>query len=173
MGLLAFNQFIAENPFNSFTTAGGDFQTQAFNTAGKMITEQLADLVGRYLKDVDVDFALEQEKDYTTGTAVQKTNFNVGITKSLANDRLNVYVGSSFALEGANQSEGALDELAGDVTLEYLLTPDGRYRLKGYRLTDNDLTFQGNVVRTGVSFVLVLEFNKFKNAFKKPRRQKT
>ncbi len=172
MGLLAFNQFIAENPFNTFTSGGGDLGTQAFNTAGKLLTQQLTDMVGRYVKDVDIDIGLEQDKDYTSGKEVQKTDLNVGVSKSLANNRLNVYVGSSFALEGANQNEAALEGLAGDVTLEYLLTSDGRFRLKGYRLTENELTFQGNVVRTGVSFVVVLEFNKFKNAFKKPRKSR-
>jgi hypothetical protein len=165
MGLLAFNQFIAENPFSSFTSSGGDFSTQAFNTAGKLLTQELTDLVGKYVKDVNIDFGLEREKDYTSGKAVDRTDLQVGVSKSFADNRLNVYVGSTFALEGSNQDNAALAGLAGDVTLEYMLTKDGKYRLKGYRLTDNDLVFQGNVVRTGVSFVVVLEFNKFKNMF--------
>jgi hypothetical protein len=173
MGLLAFNKFIAENPFNSSSTAGSDFETQAFNTAGEMLTQELTDLVGKYVKDLNIEFGLEQQKDYTSGKEIQKTDFTVGISKSLADNRLNVYVGNSFALEGANQDENALEGLAGDVTLEYLLTSDGRFRLKGYRLTDNDLTFQGNIVRTGVSFVVVLEFNRFKNAFKKSKRDRS
>ena len=176
MGLLAFNQFIAENPFNSFASSGGDFETQAFNTAGELLTQELTDMVGRYVKDVNIDFGLEREKDYTSGKEIDRTDFNVGISKSLADNRLNVFVGSTFALEGANQDASALEGLAGDVTLEYLLTRDGKYRLKGYRLTENDLTFQGSVVRTGVSFVVVLEFNRFKNAFrnlKKPKKKTT
>lgn len=173
MGLLAFNQFISENPFNTFTGGGDNFGTQAFNTAGKLLTQELTNVVGKYVKDVDIDIGLEQETDYRTGTGVQRTDLNVGVSKSLAGNRLNVYVGNSFALEGSNQQQAALEGLAGDVTLEYLLTPDGRYRLKGYRITENDITFQGTVVRTGVSFLLVLEFNKFKNAFKKRRREGT
>jgi translocation and assembly module TamB len=166
MGLLAFGQFIAENPFNSLTSAGGDFQSQAFNTAGKLLTQELTNLVGRYIKEVNIDFGLEKEKDYTSGSEVNRTDFKVGVSKSFANNRLNIYVGSNFALEGANQNQDAISGIAGDITLEYLLSPDGKYRLKGYRLTDNELVFQGNVVRTGVSFVVVLEFNKFKNMFK-------
>lgn len=173
MGLLAFNQFIAENPFSSFTSSGGDFSTQAFNTAGKLLTQELTDLVGKYVKDVNIDFGLERQKDYTSGQAVDRTDLQVGVSKSFANNRLNMYVGSTFALEGANQGNDALAGLAGDVTLEYLLTRDGKYRLKGYRLTDNDLVFQGNVVRTGVSFVVVLEFNKFKNMFRSSKKKKS
>jgi translocation and assembly module TamB len=171
MGVLAFNQFIAENPFSSFTSSGGDFSTQAFNTAGKLLTQELTDLVGQYVKDINIDFGLERDKDYTSGQAIERTDLQVGVSKSFANNRLNVYVGSTFALEGTNQDEDALSGLAGDITLEYLLTTDGKYRLKGYRLTDNDLTFQGNIVRTGVSFVVVLEFNKFKNMFKSSKKK--
>ncbi|HSF46478.1 MAG TPA: translocation/assembly module TamB domain-containing protein, partial [Chitinophagaceae bacterium] len=123
------------------------------------------------VKDVNIDFGLEQEKDYTSGQAVQRTDLDVGVSKSFADNRLNVYVGSTFALEGANQDNSALAGLAGDVTLEYMLTKDGKYRLKGYRLTDNDMVFQGHVVRTGVSFVVVLEFNKFKNMFRSKKNR--
>ncbi len=171
MGVLAFNQFIAENPFSSFTSSGGDFQTQAFNTAGKMLTQELTDLVGKYVKDINIDFGLEQEKDYSTGQAIQRTDLQVGLSKSFANNRLNVYVGSTFALEGTNQASDALAGLAGDVTLEYQLTSDGKYRIKGYRLSDNEMVFQGSIVRTGVSFVVVLEFNKFKNMFRSSKKK--
>ncbi len=171
MGVLALNQFIAENPFSSFTSSGGDFQTQAFNTAGKLLTQELTDLVGKYVTEINIDFGLEQETDYSTGQEIQRTDLEVGLSKSLADNRLNVYVGSTFALEGSNQGADALEGLAGDVTLEYLLTRDGKYRLKGYRLTDNNMVFQGNIERTGVRFVVVLEFNKFKNMFRSSKKR--
>lgn len=173
MGLLAFGQFIAENPFNSLTSSGGDFESQAFNTAGKLLTQELTNLVGRYVKEVNIDFGLEKEKDYTSGKEVDRTDFKVGVSKSFANNRLNIYVGSNFALEGANQNQDAISGIAGDITLEYLLTPDSKYRLKAFRLTDNEMVFQGSVVRTGVSFVVVLEFNKFKNMFRSKKKKKS
>jgi hypothetical protein len=172
MGLLAFGQFIAENPFNSLTSAGGDFQTQAFNTVGKLLTQELTNMVGRYVKGVDIDLGVEMGSDYTTGKEIRKTDLKLGLSKSFANNRLNVYVGSNFALEGSNQQRDALNGLAGDVTMEYLLTPDGKFRLKGYRLTDNSMAFQGNMVRTGASFVVVLEFNRFKNMFGRKKSKK-
>jgi hypothetical protein len=35
------------------------------------------------------------------------------------------------------------------------------------------MVFQGSVVRTGVSFVVVLEFNKFKNMFRSKKKKKS
>lgn len=173
MGLLAINHFIADNPFSSLTGGGSSFETKAYATAGRLLTQELTELVGNAIKGVNISFGLDVNEDYTSGDAKRNTNLKVGISKSLANNRLIVYVGSSFALEGQNQNATALDGLAGDVTAEYLLTKDGRYRLKIYRINQTELTFQAAIIKTGVSFVVVLEFNKFKNIFRKKRnRQK-
>jgi hypothetical protein len=170
MGLLALNRFIADNPFSSLTGGGGSsFETKAYATAGRLLTQELTELVGNAIKGVNISFGLDINEDYTTGSAQRNTNLKVGVSKSMANNRLIVYVGSSFALEGQNQNASALAGLAGDVTAEYLMTRDGHYRLKAYRINQTELTFQAAIVKTGVSFVVVLEFNKFKNIFKKKR----
>ncbi|WP_336516420.1 translocation/assembly module TamB domain-containing protein [Pollutibacter soli] len=172
MGLLAINHFIADNPFNSLTAGGGpSFETQAFTTAGRLLTDQLNQLLGKAIKGVDINFELDVNEDYTSGQAQRNTNLKIGLTQSLANNRLSVYVGNFFALEGQNQYENVLSGLAGDIKLEYLLSRDGRYRIKGYRLTENELTFQGSIIKTGVTFEIVLEFNKLKNAFRKRGRR--
>lgn len=168
MGLLAINHFIADNPFSSLTDGGGpSFETQAYATAGRLLTQELTELLGQAIKGVDINVGLDVNENYTSGTAQRNTNLKVGISKSVANNRLHIYVGSSFALEGQNQNADALSGLAGDVTLEYLLTKDGKYRIKAYRINQTELTFQAAIVKTGVSFVVVLEFNKFQNLFRK------
>jgi hypothetical protein len=172
MGLLALNSFIADNPFNSLVGSGGNFETEAFSTAGRLLTQELNDFIGSVVKDVDIDVGLDIRDDYTSGSAQRKSDLKVGIAKSFANSRLNVYVGNTFALENQNQDQDLLSGLAGDVTLEYMLTSDGKYRIKGYRETQEDLTFNGTVIETGVSFVVVVEFNKFKNAFRTKKSKK-
>lgn len=167
MGLLAINHFIADNPFSSLSGGGPSFETQAYATAGRLLTQELTELLGQAIKGVDIDFGLDVNENYTSGTAQRNTNLKVGISKSVANNRLHIYVGSSFALEGQNQNVDALSGLAGDVTLEYLLTKDGKYRIKAYRINQTELTFQAAIVKTGVSFVVVLEFNKLKSLFRK------
>jgi hypothetical protein len=166
MGLLAINSFIAENPFSSLSGTGSNFGTQAFNTVGGLLTQELNNLVGNLIKGVDISFALDVREDYANGSSGRNTDLKMGMRKSFANNRLAVYVGSSLALENQNQNANAFEGLAGDVTLEYLLTPDGRYRLKGYRLNEQVMTFQGTVIKTGLTFVLQIEFGKFKNLFK-------
>ncbi|ULQ53340.1 translocation/assembly module TamB domain-containing protein [Flavihumibacter fluvii] len=172
MGLLALNHFISDNPFSSLSTTGSSMETTVYNTAGKMLTQELTDLVGGAVKGVDIDFNLDINDDYTSsGTVERTTDLKMGVRKSLADNRLQVYVGSTFALEGHNQNENSVAGIAGDITLEYMLTKDGRYRIKGFRINEEDMTFEGTIVKTGVTFVVVLEFNKIKNAFKKKKNR--
>jgi hypothetical protein len=170
MGLLAVNSFIADNPFSSLAGGGSGFGTQAFNTVGGLLTQELNNLVGNLIKGVDISFALDVREDYTSGSASRNTDLKMGMRKSFADNRLAVYVGSSLALENQNQNANALAGLAGDVTLEYLLTPDGRYRLKGYRINEQVMTFQGTIIKTGLTFVLQIEFGKFKHMFSREQK---
>jgi hypothetical protein len=78
---------------------------------------------------------------------------------------LKVTVGSSFGLEGPQQQNQTLT-LAGDVTIEYQLSKDGRYKLKAYRINKYQVALQGQVVETGVAFVITLDYNEFKSYFK-------
>ncbi len=172
MGLLVLNHFIADNPFASLSGGGSSFETQAYRTAGKLVTQELTNLVGDAIKGVNIDFALDVNEDYTTGKAVRNTDLKVGVSKQLFSNRLSVYVGSSFALESENQNANALTGLAGDVTAEYMLTRDGRFRLKAYRINQSEFLFEGATVKTGVTFVVVLEFYRFKNMFRGKRKDK-
>ena len=173
MGLLAINHFIADNPFSSLSSGtSSNFENSMYATAGELLTRQVSNLLGSAVKDVDISLGLEATEDYTGGEVKKNTNLNVDLSKSFADNRLSVYVGSAFALEGENQNRNAVAGLAGNVILEYLLTKDGKYRVKGFRTTENDLTLQAMVVKTGASFVIVFEFNKAKQIFKvKPQKK--
>lgn len=172
MGLLALNHFISDNPFSSLASTGSSVENKVYATAGRLLTQELTDLVGNAVKGVDIDFDLDMNEDYNSSGAMERsTDLKMGVRKSLADNRLQVYVGSTFALEGQNQNENTLSGLAGDITLEYMLTKDGKYRIKGFRVNEREVTFEGTIVKTGVTFVVVLEFNKFKNAFKRKNKR--
>jgi hypothetical protein len=78
---------------------------------------------------VELNFDLNTAQDYTTGQLENKTDLSVGVSKKLLNDRLKVTVGSSFGLEGPQQANQTTN-IAGDVSVEYQLSQDGRYKLK-------------------------------------------
>jgi hypothetical protein len=77
-----------------------------------------------------------------------------------------VSVGSDFLLAGASQGPNA-SNIAGNVKVDYTLTPDGKYILRVYSLNQYNTVVQGQVVETGVSFIITLDFDSFNELFEK------
>ncbi|MHA4843429.1 translocation/assembly module TamB domain-containing protein [Flavitalea antarctica] len=168
MGLLILNNFIGNNPFSSLSS-GTSAETMAIGAAGKILAQQLNNLAGELIKGVDVNFDFEQREDYTSGTQQNSTNLNVGVSKSLFNDRTTVTVGTGIPVEGSTENSSGL---TGNVAIDYKITRDGRYRLKIYRRNDNQSIIDGDVLETGVGFTLVMDYNEFKEIFQKSRRDR-
>jgi hypothetical protein len=169
--LLLLNRFIGENPFAS--EAGGDSaESIARQSVSKILSQQLNNLAGDLVKGFELNFDLESTDDYTTGEQQNRTDLNVGVSKQLLNDRLKVTVGSSFGLEGPQQANEESTNIAGDVSLDYQLTRDGRYLVRAYRKNDYQVALQGQVVETGVAFIITMDYNKFRELFHRSEEEK-
>lgn len=171
--VLLLNRFVQEDPLQS-DAGGTNIGYMAKQSASKILTDQLNRLTGSLIKGVDLTFDLNSDQDYTTGTEQDRTELNVGVSKKLLNDRLRVNVGSNFELEGPATPNRETSNIAGDVSVDYQLTKDGRYMLRAYRKNQYEAVVEGQVVETGVSFIFTLDYNKFKELFagrEKKRRQ--
>lgn len=169
--LLALNRFIANNPFESLSGGGGGVSTLARSSVSKILTEQLNNLASDLIKGVDINFGVNSSEDYSTGSLQQKTDLEVGLSKKLLNDRLTVTVGSSFGLEGPQPQGQSSTNIAGNVNVEYALSKDGRYRLRAYRRNQNEGVIEGQIIETGLGFALVVDYNKFREIFRKRSRR--
>lgn len=170
--VLLLNRFVQEDPLQS--DAGGTTAAQmAKQSASKILTDQLNRLTGSLIKGVELNFDLNTDQDYTTGTEQDRTELNVGVSKKLLNDRLRVNVGSNFELEGPANANRETSNIAGDLSVDYQLSKDGRYMLRAYRKNQYEAVVEGQVVETGLSFILTYDYNKFKELFtgRKQRRQ--
>jgi len=168
--LLLLNRFIGENPFEN--SAGLSTETLARQSVSKILSQQLNNLASDLIKGVDLNFDLESTEDYSTGSQNTRTDLNVGLSKKLLNDRLKVSVGSNFGLEGdARQNENTTN-IAGDVTVDYSLSKDGRYMLRAYRKNEYQVALQGQIVETGVGFIITLDYDKFREIFQSSKREK-
>lgn len=170
LGLLVLGHFIADNPFE--TSGGGSAEQLARQSASKILSQQLNNLAGDLIKGVDINFDLQSSEDYSTGKAENRTDLNVGLSKSLFNDRTTVYVGSNIQLEGPQQADQRSSQIAGDVAIEYKLSRDGRYRLRGYRKNKYEGVIEGEFIETGLSFIIVMDYNHFKELFQKRSRRR-
>lgn len=169
--LLLLNRFIGENPFESET---GGFSASSFarQSASKILSQQLNNLAGDIISGVELDFDLQSTEDYTSGTMENRTDLNVGLSKKLLNDRLKVTVGSNIGLEGTPRENEQANTIAGDISADYLLTKDGRYKVRAYRKNNYQVALQGQVVETGVAFIITMDYDKFRELFHSKKKAK-
>ena len=137
-----------------------------------MLSQQLNNLAGDLINGVEVNFDLESTDDYTKGQKENRTDLNVGISKQLLDNRLKVNIGSSFGLEGSQQANRETNKISGDVSLDYQLTKDGRYRVRAYRKNDYQVALQGQVVETGVAFIITFNYDQFRELFHRSEEEK-
>jgi hypothetical protein len=169
--LLALNRFIANNPFQSLAGGGGGVSTLARSSVSKLLTEQLNNLASDLIQGVDINFGVNSSEDYSSGSLEQKTDLEVGLSKKLLNDRLTVTVGSSFGIEGPKTPNSNSSNIAGNVNIDYLLSADGRYRLRFYRRNENEGVVEGQIIETGIGFTLVVDYNRFREVFQSRRKK--
>ena len=78
-------------------------------------------------------------------------------------------VGSSFEVEGNTRQNEQAANIAGDIELEYALSQDGRYLVKVYRKNIYEVAIQGQVVETGVGFIITMSYERFKELFERSK----
>ncbi|UAY55239.1 translocation/assembly module TamB domain-containing protein [Arachidicoccus terrestris] len=170
LGVLVLGHFIGDNPLQSMVE-GQTVEGALRNSVSSLLSDQLNRLADNLISGVDLDFGLTSGEDYSSGTATNRTDLNVGLSKSFLNDRLTVSVGNNFNLEGAQAGEKATS-IAGNVSIGYKLSRDGRYLLRAYR-NDHFIVIQGQVVETGIGFSMTLDYDTFKEILKgKTEKQK-
>ena len=168
--LLLLNRFIGENPFQS--ESGLSAEGFARQSVSRLLSQQLNNLAGDLIEGVDLNLNLESTEDYSSGERTMRTDLNVDLSKSLLNDRLTVKVGSDFGLEGEARANEQTTNFAGDVSVEYALSEDGRYILRAYRKNEYQIALQGQVIETGVAFVITLDYNEFSDIFERKKQNK-
>lgn len=169
--LLLLGRFIGEDPFAS-EAGGTSAGSLARQSVSKILSQQLNNLAGSLVQGVELDFDLQSREDYTTGSREDRTDLNVGLSKRLLNDRLKVTVGSSFGLEGPQQANEETNNIAGDLSADYQLTKDGRYMVRAYRKNQYQVALQGQVIETGVGFIITMDYNKFRELFHRTPEEK-
>ncbi|MGJ8736913.1 translocation/assembly module TamB domain-containing protein, partial [Zobellia laminariae] len=114
---------------------------------------------------VEVGFDLDSFTDYQGDSPEDRTQLNISAKKKLFDDRLVVSAGSAVDVEGSAQSEDEATPIIGNVSLEYSLTKDGRYRLRGFRKSEYENIIDGQLIVTGMAVIFNREFNKFSQLF--------
>ncbi|MEO1434535.1 MAG: translocation/assembly module TamB domain-containing protein, partial [Bacteroidota bacterium] len=153
------------------------------NTLSELLSNQLSiyltDLLSEVVNDVgfissidfDINYRLYQIESSTGG--IDNNNLNttasqvqLGLKNRFLDDRLIVNIGGNF--DFANNSAFVNDAgqgayIAGDFVIEYLITRDGRFRIRGYNRTESGFeNIEGSQRnRTGVGISYSTQFDNF------------
>ena len=169
LGVLVLGHFIGDNPLESQGGSTG-INGAIRSSVSSLLSDQLNKLAGNLIGGIQLSFNLTSGADYSSGTEENRTDLNVGLSKQFLNDRITVTVGNNFNLEGQNQPGQKSTDIAGNVSVNYKLTSDGRYVVRAYR-RDEYIVIEGEVIETGVGFSLTYDYNKFKELFAKKSKK--
>jgi len=162
--LLALNRFY---PTTGSDGSSGGAISIARNNVNKVLSNELTSISNKLLGNTgfELGFDLDSFEDYESGSAQSRTQLNINASKKLFNNRLIVTAGSAVDVEGSAYSSESETPLIGNVTLEYLLSEEGIYRLKGFRKQEYQNIIDGQLIVTGIAFIFNREFNKFSQLF--------
>jgi hypothetical protein len=160
--LLVLGRFVQENPFQTESDVAA---SAVRTTVGKFLSAQLNQLSSKVIPGVELNFDIQSYNDYQSGQAQGRTQLDIGIKKQLFNERLSVQVGGIVDVEGEKAKQNSASDITSDATIEYKLTKDGSFRLKGFRHNQYEGAIEGQLVETGAGVLYVLDFNKWKEFF--------
>ncbi len=155
--LLILNRLSPPNSFRGGGVAG---------TAGSSLSEMLSNQFSNWISQVDENLELRFDVD-----ASNLNNFQLRVSYSLLDGRLRITRDGGFI---NNQNQADFASVIGDWTVEYLLSPGGKYRIKMYHRINQNLvnTLNTGVSTAGVSFVHTASFNSFGELFSSKNKKK-
>jgi predicted nucleic acid-binding protein len=157
------------SPPESFNTSGSD----VMNSVSELFSNQLSNFVSQVDEnlEVDVDFSRMDEEQFNT--------FQLRLSYTFLNGRLRITRDGTYY---SNQNNGTpannqnISNIAGDWTVDYLLTPDGKLKVKMYNRTNFNPVFNAatssSSVTTGVSLTHTQSFNELKDLWRSARNKR-
>ena len=167
--LLVLGRFVQENPLQ---TESGGSSTLLRSTVSNFLSAQLNQISSKIIPGMSLNFDIQSYNDFQSGQAQGRTQVEIGLKQQLFNQRLTVQLGGSVDVEGQKAKQNSTSEITSDVTVEYKLTEDGRYRLTGFRHNLYDGAIEGQLVETGAGVVYVRDFENWKDFLAKPNKVK-
>ncbi len=157
--LLVLNRFYPDPGSDGSTGGVASIARDNLNDA---VSDQLNMFSDKLLGDsgFELNFGLDSYTDYQGTSTQERTQLDIAAQKKLFNDRVIVSVGSEVDVQGSS-STGEETPIIGNVSIEYILTENGRYRLKGFRRNEFENVIDGQTIVSGIALIFTQEFNKF------------
>ncbi|MDX2172929.1 MAG: translocation/assembly module TamB domain-containing protein [Bacteroidota bacterium] len=169
---LLFRTFVTPAIYNT-NTGGVSAGSAAASAGSEMLSNRLSSFLNNYvgnltgIKDLNVGLNYRTGNQNTGGQAV-----DLALSKQFLNNKISV--DGNFGVNN-NQSTGNTSSLIGDVNVDYKLSDDGRFRVKGFNRTNNStqVSTSGGPFTQGVGLFYRLEFERlFKRQLEEEKKKK-
>lgn len=160
---LLFRTFVTPLIFN--TGGGVTAGSAAASTGSEMLSNRVSEFLNTYFGSLTGIRDLQLGLNYRPGNQNNTEAVDLALSKQFLNNK--VTVDGNF---GVNNSQTRNSNgLIGDVNVDYKLSEDGRYRLKGFNRTNDNtqLAISGGQFTQGVGFFYREEFETFNQLFKR------
>ncbi len=175
LGLIVFNKFIPSEVVTN-TGSGSNWKSAGVNTMTEFLSSQLSmyfsDMLSKYDMEIDLNYKNYELGDISnTNNSLSRNELNLELSKKLG--RFNVNVGGNFDFGNTNSSVTATNNLAGDFEVEYSISEDGKFRIKGFRKSDYDIFENANKNKTGIGLFFRKDFDTAGEFFQLSNGKKT
>lgn len=154
-GLLVANSFLPDASISGGQAAdlGSDALTSGATTLSEFASSQLSNALNKLTSDVDFGV------NYRPGSAITSDEWEVALGTQLFNDRVQLSTNVGVTTGAAASQRGS--QLLGDFSAEYLITQDGKLRLKAFSQSNDRNLNQLNQAPTtqGVGLAFSREFD--------------
>jgi len=154
---LLFRTFVTPAIFNANSggvSAGG----AAASSGSEMLSNKLSSFLNSYVGNLTGIKDLQVGVNYRTGAANTQA-VDLALSKQFFNNKITV--DGNFGVN-QNQGGGSSSSVIGDVNIEYKLSEDGRYRVKGFNRTNSIAQLQmfGGPYTQGAGLFYRIEFER-------------
>lgn len=168
-GLLITKSFLPQD-LTTFNAVGSTANNTMNDFVSSQLTTYFQNVLNDFLKDTEIDIGIDniQSGSYNY-TTEQGKQFDVALKREI-NENLIIKVGTTY-YDFAAGSQSATSNLAGDFEVEYLVTTDGRVRVKAFRVSEYDAIVAKNDILTGVGVYYTKDFNTLKELFTRNKKR--
>ncbi|NIG53967.1 translocation/assembly module TamB domain-containing protein [Chitinophaga sp. Cy-1792] len=171
-GLLIANQFLPDD-----AGGGANVGITGKNSVGQALSAQasaiLNNITGALLKGsgigINVNYRAYNVGGLPDNSSVDRNQVSAGVTSTLFNNRFRLYAGGDYDW-GKTATSASTNRFAGDFRIEYLLTPDGRFRINAFSKSDYDVYNLNNRTKSGLGISYIREYDRFLELFNHNRR---
>ncbi len=154
--------------YNTYTGPGTTARATVENPINSFIERELNQWANN-IRGVDLSFGIDTYgAEEPTG---ERTDYSYRLSKNLFGNRVRAVVGGRIATD-SDPTENLRDNFLSDISIEYLVNRSGNIYLRLFRHSDYESILEGEVVETGVGFVVRKRLSRLGDLFRKTDHEK-